>query len=109
MYKWVNRTRKYTRLVYQILSLILLINIGLTLFRAPLMKWDPVVTIIGVMVLSYLLRDMLSRGVFLMLIHVAMGVGVYFITQIFYMKFIMIAVVTFAFVDGFYDGFYELQ
>lgn len=102
MYKWVNRTRKYTRLVYQILSLILLINIGLTLFRAPLMKWDPVVTIIGVMVLSYLLRDMLSRGVFLMLIHVAMGVGVYFITQIFYMKFIMIAVVTFAFVDGFY-------
>ena len=69
MYKWIPFTRRFLRLIYQYCFVIILHAIYFALLKQPLpeLKWFGF--IFGALAVSYTFREMFSRGVYLLIIH----------------------------------------
>ena len=72
MYDKLLFIRKSLRLIYQFLFLVMLGDLLLGSLDYPLLGALPIVGIFAILVLSYILRDKVSHGIYLLLSHVAM-------------------------------------
>ncbi len=104
MYKWVRMSRRLLRVFYLFCYIILLVDIALAMFEQPRMEAKWFAFIFSILLFSNIIREHCSRAIILFLIHIAIGVAVFFIVKpIVYKIFILIMVVEF-----FFDGYYYM-
>ena len=111
MYKWIPFTRRFLRLIYQYCFVIILHAIYFALLKQPLpeLKWFGF--IFGALAVSYTFREMFSRGVYLLIIHLIMCLISYFLTDDWYLRVIVILTIMEFFFDGqrYISKGYEIQ
>ena len=79
MYKWTSVVRRVLRLLYQFCILVLLLNLVFGLFRQPIISPSIMLYVFGMLCISYIARERMSRGISLLLIHVIMGAATFFL------------------------------
>ena len=100
MYDKLLFVRKILRLLYQFLFMILLGDLFLSSIYKPVLGVTPIIEIFVIMVLSYVLRDKVSHGIFMLLTHIAMSVGIFFIENNIPKRIVLVFVVSLCFFDG---------
>lgn len=102
MYKWTSVLRRVLRLLYQFCILVLMLNLVFGLFKQPIIKPGIILYIFGMLCLSYIAREYMSRGISLLLVHVIMGAATFFLIKDIYFKWVIIVVIAEFFFDGLY-------
>ena len=100
MYKWISFTRRLLRLLYQYCFVLLIYAIIYSAFQAPFPDFGWFAYLFGALAVSYTFREMCSRGLYLFLIHIAMSVPIWFVTDDLYIRLL----VTFTIIEYFADG-----
>ena len=105
MYKWTSVVRRVLRLLYQFCILVLLLNLVFGLFKQPIIRPSIMLYILGMLCISYIARERMSRGISLLLIHVIMGAATFFLISDIYFKWVIIVVIA----EFYFDGLYYLH
>lgn len=100
MYDKLLFIRKALRLIYQFLFLIMLGNLLLGSLDYPLLGIVSIAEIFVIIVLSYILRDKVSHGIYLLLSHVAMIVFPVYAVSEMAIKVVLIFDIFYCFYDG---------
>ncbi|SNU07179.1 hypothetical protein SAMN06297422_11184 [Lachnospiraceae bacterium] len=100
MYKWLGRIRRVLRLIYEFFFIVLIINLGICLSGSDMMSLEALAVLAGLLVVSYIARDLLSHAISLFIVHVILGVIVFFILPDIYMKIILDIALFGIFIDG---------
>lgn len=100
MYEKLLFIRKSLRLIYQFLFLIMLGDLLLGSLDYPLLGVLPIAGIFVILVLSYILRDKVSHGIYLLLSHVAMIIIPIYLVSDMAMKVVIIFDIFYCFYDG---------
>ena len=100
MYNWVIRIRKWLRLIYEFLFIMLIIDFVLCMSEKGLMD-TKLLLILGVtLVVSYISREFLAHVITLLIVHGILGAGAYFLVDEIYLKVILITMVVGIFFDA---------
>ena len=94
--------RRVFRLIYQYLYLILILNLALGLFRRPIVEVKWCALFFMILVLSYVFREICSRGFYLLLVHIVFGAVALLVISDPYLKWVSLAVVLEFYIDGLY-------
>ena len=100
MHKWVLRVRKWLRIIYEFFFIILIIDFGICMSERDMMRKEQLIVLGGMLVLSYLARDMLSHAITLFIAHIIIGVITWFVVQDVYFKIILNMALFGIFVDA---------
>ena len=92
--------RRLLRMIYQYIYVILILQLAYGLFRQPLVGIKWLLYILGILTISYIFRDICSRGIVLFLIHAATGVATYFVVGSVVLRWIIIAITLEFFMDA---------
>ena len=92
--------RKVLRLITSFLYVVMIVDTVLGLFKQPVAGAYLLGLLFACLILSYIFRDYSRRGVFLLISHIAMGVGCYFLVDNPYIRLLVFAVLIGYFVDG---------
>ena len=105
MYDWITKVRKILKLIYQYTLTLLIYNFLGVLFRQGTLGLKAMLAIAVIFVLSYILRDYFTRGVYLLIIHAVMGIiGAFFFSGLF-----LRGVILFTAFDTFMDGLFYIN
>ena len=93
MYKLIAFLRRSMHLIYLFFYVVLLTNMVLGLFAQPVLgiKWT--LYILGVMIISFILREVFSRGIFLFIVHLGISLLTFLIAENMYLKVILVLVI----------------
>ena len=100
MHKWVLRVRKWLRIIYEYFFIILIIDFGICMSERDMMRKEQLIVLAGMLILSYIARDVLSHAITLFIAHIIIGVITYFVVQDVYFKIILNMVLVGIFVDA---------
>ena len=100
MYKHMLFFRKLARLLYQYFYIILILNMVNGLFDQPVIPFRWWLYVLGLLAISYTLRDVMSQGVVLFLGHLVLGVLSFFLVKNIFIKVFILFIVAFLFFDG---------
>ncbi|SEQ64792.1 hypothetical protein SAMN02910369_02176 [Lachnospiraceae bacterium NE2001] len=92
--------RKILRIIYQFFYVIMFVDIAFGLFQQPMPGVKLFSVLFACLVLSYVFRDICRRGVILLITHVLIGVGSYFLIDNVYVRLLSFAVIFAYFIDG---------
>ena len=100
MFNWIRIIRKILRLIYEFLFIVLIIDFGVCLSGGDMMGMESLIALAGVLVVSYIARDKVSHAISLSIIHVILGILVFFLMHDMYMKIILDVVLLGIFIDA---------
>ena len=92
--------RKVLRLINQYLYVIMFVCIIYGLFKQPMPGLSLWGILLGCLILSYIFRDFSRRGVLLLVTHVALGVGCFFLIDNPFVRLLAFCVLVGFFIDG---------
>lgn len=101
MSKILPLVRRFLRIVYQFCYIVIILDFIFGLFYQPMPKLGWYLILFGSLIISYIFREICSRGITILLPHVAMGVAYYFIFDNIYVKVLMISILVVLFYDAF--------
>ena len=100
MYKWVIRIRKWLRYIYEFLFVTLVVDFFLCASDKDLLDSKTLLLLAGILVVSYIFRDIMAYAISLLIIHGLMAVGSYFLLGQNYLGIVMILTVIGIFIDA---------
>ena len=93
MYSRLLFIRKVLRIIYQFLFIWMLFDFIKALFQNSLLSLKDIGILAGILIVSYIFRDIFSHGIFLFIIHILSGAGVYFLVDDIFTRVLMILAV----------------
>ena len=100
MYRWIVRIRKWLRLIYEFFFILLIIDDVFILSEKKMLGTKGLLILGGILIVSYIARDVLSHAISLFIAHGILAIVQYYIMQNQYLGIVMILVTVGIFIDA---------
>ena len=81
MYRWIVRIRKWLRLIYEFFFILLIIDDVFILSEKKMLGTKGLLILGGILIVSYIARDVLSHAISLFIAHGILAIVQYYIMQ----------------------------
>ena len=100
MYEWIKLVRRGLKYIAQVLYIILILNTIYAMYYKPFLeiKWIGYISLL--LLISFFAREHATRGIYLILMHIPLGIVTFFLVGNTSLKWLIIVALFFFFMDG---------